>query len=189
MGADHAGARTPGQAQQPSIRPLQPGEPVHPARHADDPPRSQTNPGESRPDGHGPGTASAVVANPVKVKDGGSGQRQIRAALARAGWPAPLWLETSWEDPGGSQTRQAIQAGAEIIFACGGDGTVTACASELAGTDVALAVVPSGTGNLLAANLKLPADPAKAAAVATARGRRRLDVGMVESRCFTVMAG
>jgi|tagenome__1003787_1003787.scaffolds.fasta_scaffold20988226_4 undecaprenyl-diphosphatase len=154
-------------------------------------PSPPARPGYQDPVGQHPGTGprTAVVANPVKVKDGGSGQRQIRAALARAGWPAPLWLETSWEDPGGSQTRQAIQAGAEIIFACGGDGTVTACASELAGTDVALAVVPSGTGNLLAANLKLPADPAKAAAVATARGRRRLDVGMVESRCFTVMAG
>jgi undecaprenyl-diphosphatase len=139
--------------------------------------------------GHGPGTASAVVANPVKVKDGGPGQRQIQAALARAGWPAPLWLQTTVEDPGGGQTRQAVQAGAEVIFACGGDGTVTACASELAGTDVALAVVPAGTGNLLAANLKLPAHPAAAVAAATAGGRRRLDVGVVEGRCFTVMAG
>jgi diacylglycerol kinase family enzyme len=129
--------------------------------------------------------AAAVVANPVKVKDGGSDQRQIRAALARAGWPAPQWLETTWEDPGGGRTRQAVQAGAEVIFACGGDGTVTACASELAGTDVALAVVPAGTGNLLAANLKLPAHPAGAVAAATSGGRRRLDVG----RYFTVMAG
>ena len=110
-----------------------------------------------------------MVANPVKVKDGGPDQRQIRAALARAGWPAPQWLETTWEDPGGGQTRQAVQAGAEVIFACGGDGTVTACASELAGTDVALAVVPAGTGNLLAANLKLPAHPAGAVAAATSR--------------------
>ena len=137
----------------------------------------------------GTGIRSAVVANPVKVKDGGPGQRQIRAALARAGWPAPQWLETTWEDPGGGQTRQAIQAGAEVIFACGGDGTVTACARELAGTEVALAVVPAGTGNLLAANLRLPARPARAVAIATEHGRRRLDVGVVEGRCFTVMAG
>ena len=54
---------------------------------------------------------------------------------------------------------------------------------------MALAVVPSGTGNLLAANLKLPARPADAVAAATACGRRRLDVGVVEGRCFTVMAG
>ena len=155
-----------------SSRRVHPGQPSHP----DDQER-------------GTGTRSAVVANPAKVKDGGPSHRQIRAALASAGWPEPLWLETTREDPGGGQTRQAVQAGAEVIFACGGDGTVTACASELAGTDVALAVVPAGTGNLLAANLKLPAHPADAVAAATARGRRRLDVGVVEGRCFTVMAG
>ena len=135
------------------------------------------------------GPRSAVVANPAKVKPGGPHHRQIHAALASAGWPEPLWLETTWEDPGGGQTRQALQAGAEVIFACGGDGTVAACASELAGTSAALAVVPSGTGNLLAANLGLPARPADAVAAATARGRRRLDVGVAGDRCFTVMAG
>jgi len=97
-------------------------------------------------------------------------------------------LETTREDPGG-QTRQAVQAGAEVIFACGGDGTVAACASELAGSDVALAVVPSGTGNLLAANLKLPTRAADGVAAATAHGRRRIDVGVAGNRCFTVMAG
>jgi undecaprenyl-diphosphatase len=135
------------------------------------------------------GPRSAVVANPAKVKEGGPQHRQIHAALASAGWPKPLWLETTWEDPGGGQTRQALQTGAEVIFACGGDGTVAACASALAGTSAALAVVPSGTGNLLATNLGLPARPADAVAAATARGRRRLDVGVAGDRCFTVMAG
>jgi undecaprenyl-diphosphatase len=135
------------------------------------------------------GPRSAVVANPVKVKEGGPQHQQIHAGLASAGWPMPLWLETTWDDPGGGQTRQALQAGAEVVFACGGDGTVAACAGELAGTSVALAVVPSGTGNLLAANLGLPARPADAVAAATAQGRRRLDVGVAGDRCFTVMAG
>jgi len=139
--------------------------------------------------GRDTGTPSAVVANPAKVEEGGPHHRQIHAALASAGWPEPLWLETTWDDPGGGQTRQALQAGAEVIFACGGDGTVTACAAELAGTDVALAVVPAGTGNLLAANLGLPKRPAAAVAAATSHSRRRLDVGVAGDRCFTVMAG
>ena len=66
---------------------------------------------------------------------------------------------------------------------------MAACASELAGTSAALAVVPSGTGNLLAANLGLPARPADAVLAATAGGRRRIDVGMAGDHCFTVMAG
>ena len=148
-----------------------------------------SQPGHPRDEEHGAGTRSAVVANPAKVKEGGPQHQQIHAALASAGWSKPLWLETTWEDPGGGQTRQALQGGAEVIFACGGDGTVAACASELTGTSAALAVVPSGTGNLLAANLGLPARPAGAVAIATAQGRRRLDVGVVGDRCFTVMAG
>ena len=94
---------------------------VQPNADLDDPaPFPRGGPGDQE---RGSGTRSAVVANPVKVKDGGSSQRQIQAALASVGWPAPVWLETSREDPGGGQTRQAVQAGAEVIFACGGDGT------------------------------------------------------------------
>ena len=138
---------------------------------------------------HGNGMRPAVVANPAKANSAARIHRELRAALASAGWPEPLWLETTREDPGGGQTRQAVQAGADVIFACGGDGTVTACASELVGTDTALAVVPAGTGNLLAANLKLRAHPADTVTTALRGGRRRLDVGVVEGRCFTVMAG
>ena len=136
-----------------------------------------------------PGLRPAVVANPAKVAGAVRSHRELRAALASAGWPEPLWLETTREDPGGGQTRQAVQAGAAVIFASGGDGTVTACASELVGTETALAVVPAGTGNLLAANLKLPARPADAVTAALSGIRHRLDVGVLEGRYFTVMAG
>jgi undecaprenyl-diphosphatase len=136
-----------------------------------------------------PGLRPAVVANPAKARGAVRSHRELRAALASAGWPEPLWLETTREDPGGGQTRQAVHAGAAVIFASGGDGTVTACASELVGTETALAVVPAGTGNLLAANLRLPARPADAVTAALSGIRRRLDVGVLEGRYFTVMAG
>ena len=136
-----------------------------------------------------PRTRLAVVANPARAQRAARGQAELRAALASAGWPEPLWLETTREDSGGGQARQAVQAGAEVIFASGGDGTVTACASELVGTDTALAVVPAGTGNLLATNLGLPGRPADAVTAALSGIRRRLDVGVLEGRYFTVMAG
>lgn len=118
-----------------------------------------------------------------------SRRAEICKALADAGCPEPLWLETTPDDPGCGQTRQAIGEGVDVVFAFGGDGTVMACASELADTDVALAVLPSGTGNLLATNLGLPDDVQAGVALALGDGRRRIDVGGLESHCFTVMAG
>jgi diacylglycerol kinase family enzyme len=129
------------------------------------------------------------VVNPVKVTDLDLLRRTIEEGLATAGWPMPAWFETTKEDPGRGQAEAAVRDGAELVFACGGDGTVTAVVTALAGTDVALAVLPAGTGNLLASNLGLSGDPATGVQVALDGGRRRIDVGTVEDRCFVVMAG
>ena len=141
------------------------------------------------------GQRSAVIINPVRV-DGVPQLRELLAStLADAGWPAPLWFETTAADTGTGQAREAVAQGAEVVFACGGDGTVRAVVAGLAGTDVALAVLPAGTGNLLAVNLGLPIDHAAGIAVALAGGRRRIDVGGVGDagaaggEVFAVMAG
>jgi YegS/Rv2252/BmrU family lipid kinase len=130
----------------------------------------------------------AVVTNPVKADT-----RRVRAdvtqVLDAAGWAQPDWYETSTEQPGGGLVRQAVRAGAQLVFVCGGDGTVRSCAGALAGTDVPMAVLPGGTGNLLAANLGIPTDTAAAARLAIDGGRRRIDVGVVDGEVFTVMAG
>ncbi|MEH1098841.1 diacylglycerol/lipid kinase family protein [Micromonospora sp. CPCC 205561] len=137
----------------------------------------------------GDGLRSAVVVNPTKVADLDELRQTVQDALAAAGWPEPLWFETTVEDPGRGQTEKAIEAGVEVVFACGGDGTVMSCVSALVGTDVALAVLPQGTGNLLAANLGLSGELAAGLEIAVERGRRLLDVGAVEDHYFTVMAG
>ncbi|GAA2727609.1 diacylglycerol/lipid kinase family protein [Cellulomonas aerilata] len=132
---------------------------------------------------------SAVVYNPVRVEDLEGRRVAVEAALAEAGWPAPEWIETSAEDPGAGQSRQAVEDGARVIFACGGDGTVRSCIEGVAGTEAALAVLPAGTGNLLATNLGIPDDPKAGVQLATQWGRRRLDVGEVDGHVFAVMAG
>jgi diacylglycerol kinase family enzyme len=135
------------------------------------------------------GPRSAVVVNPVKVPDMDQLRRTICSGLAKAGWPEPVWFETTPEDPGRGMASRAVKEGVELVFACGGDGTVMACVTALAGTDVAMAVLPAGTGNLLAANLGLATDPATGVEVALAGGRRRIDVGVMGDQCFAVMAG
>ena len=131
----------------------------------------------------------AVVANPSKTDDPAANRREVTQAVADAGLPTPLWYETTKEDPGRGQTAQALKEGADLVFAFGGDGTVRACASILCGGQVPLALLPAGTGNLLARNLGVPADLAKAAKVA-ARGRlRRIDVPALNGDPFLVMGG
>ncbi|HEV7707860.1 MAG TPA: diacylglycerol kinase family protein [Asanoa sp.] len=132
---------------------------------------------------------TAVVVNPVKVPDREALRQTITKALAVAGWPEPTWLETTVDDPGAGQAAQAVRDGAQLVFVCGGDGTVMACVTALAGTDVALAVLPAGTGNLLATNLGLTDDVATGIEVVLQGGRRRIDVGTVGDQCFAVMAG
>ncbi|MCA2211732.1 diacylglycerol/lipid kinase family protein [Jidongwangia harbinensis] len=132
---------------------------------------------------------SAVVVNPVKVPDLDDLRRTITDALTAQGWPEPMWLETTVDDPGAGQATQAVRDGAELVFACGGDGTVMACVTALAGSEVALAVLPAGTGNLLAANLGLSGDLATGLEVVLQGGRRRVDVGVVGEQSFAVMAG
>jgi diacylglycerol kinase family enzyme len=133
--------------------------------------------------------ASAIVVNPAKVDNLEQLRRTVDDTLTRAGWPAPQWFETTPDDPGVGQTRAAVEAGAQVVFVCGGDGTVMSAVSALVGTDAALAILPAGTGNLLAANLGLSTDLAAGLQVAVESGLRRLDAGAVDGQRFAVMAG
>jgi diacylglycerol kinase family enzyme len=133
---------------------------------------------------------TAVVINPTRFSDLDRERADLCAALAAVGCPDPLWRETTEDDPGQAATRDVVAAGVEVVLACGGDGTIRACADALAGTPIALAVLPAGTGNLLAANLSLPSD-VDSIVKAVAGGRRRaIDLGQLDSgEHFAVMAG
>lgn len=141
---------------------------------------------------------AAVIYNPIKVKLKAL-KSTVAAAEAAAGWNKTLWFETSVDDPGGDITRRALDLGAEVIMAAGGDGTVRAVAESLRGTGVPLALLPSGTGNVLARNLAIPLNNlAHAVETAFIGTPRPIDVGVVEAErvggertthAFLAMAG
>ncbi len=94
--------------------------------------------------------------------------------------------------------RCAVADGSDTVFACGGDGTVHDVIQGLAGTPVALAILPFGTANALAHDLRIPFRPSTAAQVAVAGKVRRIPLGRIEyedftgkssARYFTVAAG
>jgi diacylglycerol kinase family enzyme len=80
--------------------------------------------------------------------------------------------------------RQAVEDGAHTVVAGGGDGTVSAVASVLADTGVKLGVLPMGTLNHFAKDLKLPLDQQAAVAVIAAGNSLDVDVGEVNGRTF-----
>ncbi len=63
----------------------------------------------------------------------------------------------------GEQAQDAVASGFDTIFVCGGDGTLFQVIQGVAGSEVALGLIPFGTGNVLAQNLRLPRDPMAAA--------------------------
>jgi diacylglycerol kinase family enzyme len=132
---------------------------------------------------------AAVVANPTKIDDIGAFRESLCSAMAEHGWSDPLWLETTADDPGEGQARAAVQAGVDLIVGTGGDGTITACAAGVAGTGVPLAIIPAGTGNVLARNLGLPMDLGEALEVALTGADQQIDVGLANGKLFVAMAG
>lgn len=140
---------------------------------------------------------AAVVYNPVKT-DAERLKRLVGYAADSHGWESVSWFETSVADPGGGQARQAVAEGAEMVVACGGDGTVRAVAAGLRDSGAALGIVPQGTGNLLARNLKLPLNQEYAIEVAFGGQDDEIDIctaeltradGTTEQLDFVVMAG
>jgi YegS/Rv2252/BmrU family lipid kinase len=129
----------------------------------------------------------AVVAN--RRKHLGGGLDELRKLLREAGHEEVLWYEVSKSRKSGKKARKARKAGVELVFLWGGDGLVQRCVDALAGSTVAVAIVPAGTANLLATNLGIPTDVTQAVRIGLAGRRRRLDLGKVDGEHFAVMAG
>ena len=118
-----------------------------------------------------------VVFNPSKHDDPQEFRNSLTMDARALGVHDIHFIETSIADPGVSQARKAVRAGATHVIAAGGDGTVRAVAAGLAHTGVRMGILPEGTGNVLARNLRLPLDsPLDALAVALGESTHRVDL-------------
>jgi diacylglycerol kinase family enzyme len=121
----------------------------------------------------------AFVLNRTLLRDPREFLRRCRAAAEERGWE-PRFAPASDAENGLALTRRAVAAGASLVFAAGGDGTVRACAEALAGTDVPLAIVPLGTANLTARALGLPTQADRAVDVGFGGRDRRIDLARID---------
>lgn len=123
-----------------------------------------------------------ILYNPLLIarRPGHSFLPRLEAVL-RAGWAAQAEqveiASTLSAASASEQAAQAVAAGFDTFLVCGGDGTVFQVLQGVAGKDVALGVVPLGTGNVIAQNLGLPRDPLRAARMLSGATPREVTLG------------
>ncbi len=103
-----------------------------------------------------------VVLNPMAGESGTRVRKRIEAHFEGAGWGCEVY-ETTGEERIAGVVRSALAQGeADMFVAAGGDGTVSGVAGGLVGTGVPLGVVPLGTGDTFARELRIPLDTEEA---------------------------
>lgn len=138
-----------------------------------------------------------VLANPVFQSRVARGLPRIVHVFEQAGVNVEV-LESGPDRAAGAKARRAVEQGLDAVIVCGGDGTVFDALQGLAGSEVPLGICSFGTGNVLAQNLKIPADPAAAAGWLLAAKPRSVPLGRItccipgdgrQSWFFAVAAG
>lgn len=136
------------------------------------------------------GVCSAVIiANPISGNFLAHHDHQSTLAFLKAqGWQVELWLTSA---PGDAQAlaRRAVEQNIAVVIAAGGDGTINEVIQELAGSETALGVLPSGTVNVWAREVGIPLDTNRAREILVHGQMRRIDLGLVNGRYFLLMVG
>lgn len=133
-------------------------------------------------------TPSAVVlVNPRSRSGARAVVGQLLEPFREEGWDAELWAGegVGWTRAAAERARDS---GATAIFGAGGDGVLAEILPALMNTDVAMGVVPLGTGNVWARELGLSLEPQRAVRQQLSSPPRRLDVGRANDRPFLIAA-
>lgn len=129
-----------------------------------------------------------LIYNPTA---GGQGARKVRQAvqaLEALGVRAET-LPTSGTGSAVSLARRAAEKGIPRLAVAGGDGTVNEVINGIAESGTELAVIPTGTANVLAMELDIPLDVGEACRLAARGDSTSVDLGIAGERYFALMAG
>ncbi len=120
-----------------------------------------------------------LIVNPAAARHDQLFLRAIRRYLTTAGWEVEL-AGTARAGDARILAKHGVEQNADVIAVYGGDGTLMQAVPSIVGTDVPIALIPGGTGNLVAGNLRIPRDPMEAAKVVTHGTPRSIDLGRVQ---------
>jgi YegS/Rv2252/BmrU family lipid kinase len=133
-----------------------------------------------------------VITNPAAARTAPVAVNAVLSTLRNAGWEAEA-LATGGPGDARNLAQYGVAEGMDLVAVFGGDGTTMQAAAALVGTDVALGVIPGGTGNLLAGNLRIPSSPARAARALVGAHPRLFDLGRMDrpagTQYFAVACG
>jgi YegS/Rv2252/BmrU family lipid kinase len=130
-----------------------------------------------------------IIFNPASGTEDLETRRAKLEELAHEAGLRCALVETDIDRGAAPLAKEAVADGMQRVIVSGGDGSVSEAADALTGTDTALAVLPGGTGNLLAINLGLPLDAKEAMELALHGEARPMDVGRANGQVFLIMAG
>jgi diacylglycerol kinase (ATP) len=135
----------------------------------------------------------AIIINPISGTGGrpevARARVEIAASIVDARQLDAEILVTERAGHARDLARAAVERGATLVAAWGGDGTANEVASVLAFTTTTFAIIPSGSGNGLARELRIPPSPQEAFAVALGGTDRMMDAGELDGRLFFNVAG
>ena len=120
-----------------------------------------------------------LITNPAAARTQQRAVEAVMRTLKAAGWSAEV-LATGGPGDARRLAEYGVAEQVDVVAVFGGDGTTMQAAAALVGTEVSLGVIPGGTGNLLAGNLRIPASPERAARALVAGRPRPFDLGRME---------
>jgi diacylglycerol kinase (ATP) len=130
-----------------------------------------------------------IILNPVAGQDDPETlRRRLGGAFAARGASFDL-AETRHAGHATELAREAARLGYGLVCAVGGDGTLAETATGLAGTTIPLALIPRGTGNQVAKNLRIPTSLEDAVELAVYGAASPVDLGRIGDRVFALVAG
>ena len=119
-----------------------------------------------------------LLVNPLFEKKNSRDLPHILEILKQSGARVEV-QETTANRGAGEQARAAVRNEADLIVVCGGDGTVFDVIQGMSGSSVPLGIIPFGTGNVLAQNLRIPKHAVAAAHWILAAQPRTIPLGRV----------